>query len=158
MPDGASHLSGRRADLAGPRAEALRLDAAAGILPRQEIRTLVHRGILRAAEMEPSQFQPASFDLKLGSKIHRVPASFLPGRHKTVEQQLSELDSDPFSLAEGAVLERGCVYVVELQEHIEAARDDLGHRQPQELDRAPGRVHAADHRQKRDIRHRRERL
>jgi dCTP deaminase len=97
-----------------------------GVLPRQEIRKLVKRGTvyaddiegLRAADIEESQFQPASLDLRLGGTAHRVRASFLPGRSKTVLQQLDELSSDPISLEEGAVLERQCVYVVGLLERI----------------------------------------
>ena len=115
------------ADLAGRRRQqALRLDGPAGILPRQEIRNLLHRGILRATvDIDESQLQPASVDLRLGDKAHRVRASFLPGRAKTVEEQLEELSGDVLSLADGAVLERGCVYVVELIEHIEELPDNI---------------------------------
>lgn len=108
------------ADLAGlrrPRAQ--QLAGRAGLLPRQEIRTLVHRKILRASQdWNETQFQPASVDLRLGPRAFRVRASFLPGREKTVEQQLSELKADEILLHSGAVLERGCVYVVELLEHV----------------------------------------
>ncbi len=91
----------------------------AGLLPRQEIRTLIHRKVLRAAaEFEESQLQPASLDLRLGARAYRVRASFLPGRGKSVEDQLRQLQYDVISLEEGAVLERGCVYVVELLEHL----------------------------------------
>src|SRR5215212_9420640 len=90
-----------------------------GPLPRQEIRKLVHRHVLRATEeLREAQFQPASLDLRLGSKAYRVRASFLPGRTKTVEEQLQELQFDEINLDDGAVLERGCVYVVELIEHL----------------------------------------
>jgi dCTP deaminase len=47
-----------------------------------------------------------------------VPASFLPGKAKTVEGQLAELEFDEINLEAGAVLERGTVYVVELMEHL----------------------------------------
>jgi len=108
------------ADLAGlrrPRSE--QLAGKAGLLPRQEIRKLVNRKYLRAGQdLEESQFQPASLDLRLGPKAYRVRASFLPGRDKTVEQQLSDFKGDEISLKDGAVLERGCVYVVELLEHV----------------------------------------
>jgi dCTP deaminase len=115
------------ADLAGRRRQqALRLDGPAGILPRQEIRNLVNRGILNApGGIEESQYQPASLDLRLGDKAHRIRASFLPGRNKTVDQQLTELRSDVLSLAKGAVLERGCVYVVELMEVIQELPENV---------------------------------
>ena len=108
------------ADLAGlrrPRSQ--QLAGKAGLLPRQEIHKLVNRKFLRAnQDLEETQFQPASLDLRLGPKAYRVRASFLPGRDKTVEQQLSDLKGDEISLKAGAVLERGCVYVVELLEHV----------------------------------------
>ena len=67
-----------------------------------------------------SQFQPASLDLRLGSKAYRVRASFLPGRHKTVQQQLEELQPELISLeGDGAVLEKRGVYVIELQENLQ---------------------------------------
>jgi dCTP deaminase len=56
--------------------------------------------------------------LRLGTKAYRVPASFLPGKGKTVEEQLAELEFDEINLEAGAVLERGTVYVVELMEHL----------------------------------------
>lgn len=91
----------------------------AGILPRQEIRKLIQRRRIRGlAEIETSQLQPASLDLRLGSRAYRVRASFLPGREKSVEQQLQHLKSAELSLDDGAVLERGCVYVVELLEYL----------------------------------------
>ena len=103
-------------DAAGPLAD---LGTRTGILPRQRIKGLIHRKMLRAStEIEESQLQPASLDLRLGSKAYRVRASFLPGKSKTVEQQLAELKFDEISLENGAVLERGCVYVVELLEHL----------------------------------------
>src|SRR5918993_2435509 len=111
----------RDEDLAGERRpRSGQLAGKTGLLPRQEIRKLVHRHVLRATEdIRESQFQPASLDLRLGSKAFRVRASFLPGRNKTVEQQLNELQFDVVNLDDGAVLERGCVYVVELIEHLE---------------------------------------
>lgn len=91
-----------------------------GVLPRQDIRTLVGRGMIRAAhDLKDSQFQPASLDLRLGTKAYRVRASFLPGRHRTVEAALADLTQDEVSLSDGAILEKNCVYVVELMEALE---------------------------------------
>jgi dCTP deaminase len=96
------------------------LTGKAGLLPRQEIRKLVGRKVLWATHpVEESQYQPASLDLRLGSKAYRVRASFLPGPDSTVEKKLSELTSGEIRLDEGAVLEKGCVYVVELLERLE---------------------------------------
>src|SRR3954454_79666 len=105
---------------AGPRRpRSQHLAGKAGLLPRQDIRTLVDRNVLRAREpWDEAQFQPASVDLRLGPRAYRVRASFLPGRRKTVAQQLAELRADEISLQAGAVFERGCVYVVELLEAV----------------------------------------
>ena len=92
-----------------------------GVLPRQDIRALVARGMVRSplAELRDSQFQPASLDLRLGARAFRVRASFLPGPQRTVEQALADLTQDEVSLTEGAILEKNCVYVVELLESLE---------------------------------------
>jgi dCTP deaminase len=91
-----------------------------GLLPHQRLKTLIHhRKLVQAApEIEDSQIQPASLDLRLGARAYRVRASFLPGRSKTVEEQLDELKFDEINIEHGAVLEKGCVYVVELLEHL----------------------------------------
>ena len=107
-------------DLAGTRPRSP-LSGTAGLLPRQAIRELVARDVVKAMrEIRPSQYQPASLDLRLGSRAWRVRASFLPGPGATVLDKLSALRADPMSLdGDGAVLERGSVYVVELVEFLE---------------------------------------
>ncbi len=62
--------------------------------------------------------QPASLDLRLGATAYRVRASFLPGRQATVMDRIEQLDGYAIDLAAGAVLEKGCVYVVPLQEQL----------------------------------------
>jgi len=100
----------------GPLAD---LGAKSGLLPRQRIKGLIRRRMVQASiEIDETQIQPASLDLRLGTKAFRVPASFLPGKTKTVERQLSELEFDEINLEAGAVMERGTVYVVELIEHL----------------------------------------
>lgn len=111
-------------DFAAPRGEGAPVGSfKTGILTRQEIRKLTGASdspVVRGeTPIEEGQYQPASLDLRLGTKAYRVRASFLPGRHKTVDQQLADLASEAFDLSDnGVVLERGCVYVVELQERI----------------------------------------
>lgn len=112
----ATHLS---TDLLAPTGPLGDLGTKHGVLPRQRIKALIRRKIIQASvEIEDTQIQPASLDLRLGTKAYRVPASFLPGKGKSVEQQLSELECDEINLENGAVLERGTVYVVELQEFL----------------------------------------
>lgn len=91
----------------------------AGLMPRQGIRDLVQRNVLRAVEpIRESQYQPASLDLRLGRRAFRVRASFLPGSEASVEDKLQTLGWEELDLAEGAIFERGCVYVVELMESL----------------------------------------
>lgn len=109
----------------GPLAD---LGTKAGLLPRQRIKALVHhRKMVQASpDIEETQFQPASLDLRLGGTAYRVRASFLPGREKTVEQQLDALKYDEINIERGAVLEKGCVYVVELLEHLKLPESVTG--------------------------------
>lgn len=92
-----------------------------GLLPREKIELMARRGMIASPELEDSQFQPASLDLRLGPRAYRIRASFLPGKDATVRERLETLRStdDEISLEHsGAVLERGCVYVIPLIEHL----------------------------------------
>jgi dCTP deaminase len=67
--------------------------------------------------------QPASVDLRLGDVAWRVRAGFVPER-VPVEERLGELATGTLSLAgEGAVLERGLVYLVPLSEELALPAD-----------------------------------
>ena len=66
----------------------------------------------------PEQVQPASLDLRLGGTAWRVRAGFLPFGGP-VEARLTELAIAKHSLeGDGAVLERGQVYLVPLEEEL----------------------------------------
>ncbi|MGO9629202.1 MAG: 2'-deoxycytidine 5'-triphosphate deaminase domain-containing protein, partial [Xanthobacteraceae bacterium] len=62
--------------------------------------------ILATSEIEEAQLQPASLDLRLGSRAFRIRASFLPGPDKKVSDQLAKLKYDEIKLDDGAVLEK----------------------------------------------------
>jgi dCTP deaminase len=90
-----------------------------GILPAQAIRALVSARALRLAEpLAEGQLQPASIDLRLGPKAYRVRASFLPGPGARIDERIADLKLHEFDLADGAVLETGCVYLVPLLESL----------------------------------------
>jgi dCTP deaminase len=91
-----------------------------GLLAREKIELMLRRKMVQGVrEIEASQLQPASLDLRLGARAFRVRASFLPGKGRSVEEQIVALGFDEISLEEpGAVLERGCVYVIPLLEHL----------------------------------------
>jgi dCTP deaminase len=89
-----------------------------GILPCQAIDALIATGAIKAdTPFEFDQVQPASLDLRLGARAWRVRASFLPGRH-TVAERIADVAMHELDLTRGAVLERGCVYIAELQERL----------------------------------------
>jgi len=97
-----------------------------GILPCQKIREMIaDREIAPTddcANVAPDQIQPASIDLRLGEVAYPVDASFLPGKGKSVPERMAELDRDfrsfAIDLSAGAVLEKGRLYVIPLQESI----------------------------------------
>jgi dCTP deaminase len=102
-----------------------------GLLPRQELVKLIRRGTIEAAhEIEPTQLQPASLDLRLGARAWRIRASFLPGRGRRVADALAELKLYEMNLADGAVFERGCVYLVELQERLRLPKNHFASANP----------------------------
>ncbi|THD64695.1 2'-deoxycytidine 5'-triphosphate deaminase [Phenylobacterium sp.] len=89
-----------------------------GILPSQAIDALIAQGAISATTpFDADQVQPASLDLRLADRAWRVRASFLPGRH-TVRERIAEVAMHEVDLTRGAVLERGCVYIAELQERL----------------------------------------
>ncbi|WP_226886903.1 2'-deoxycytidine 5'-triphosphate deaminase [Nisaea nitritireducens] len=90
-----------------------------GILPSQTIREMIRDGqIASDTPVIDGQIQPSSIDLRLGDEAYRVRASFLPGRNATVDDRLNSLAMHRIDLREGAVLEKGCVYIVRLQESV----------------------------------------
>jgi dCTP deaminase len=90
-----------------------------GIYPAQWYQGAFQRKeIVSAVPFAEVQLQPASLDLRLGAKAHRVPASFLPGREHGVADKLAWLAEEEIDLADGAVLERDRVYIVPLLEAL----------------------------------------
>lgn len=90
-----------------------------GILPAQTLRELLRdKTIQSLSPLDEDQIQPASLDLRLGKVAYRVRASFLSGRGSTVQDKLATFSMREIDLTDGAVLERGCVYLVPLLEHL----------------------------------------
>jgi dCTP deaminase len=91
-----------------------------GVLPSQTIETMLARADIKiGAPLSEGQIQPASLDLRLGKVAYRVRASFLAGQGRTVAERLEEFEMHRIDLSEGAVLEKGCVYVVPLMETLD---------------------------------------
>jgi len=90
-----------------------------GILPVQRIEELVRNGNIRASTpIASDQIQPSSIDLRLGKTGYRVSASFLPTQYATVQQKLQEMLVEEIDLTNSALLKKGSVYIVPLQEEL----------------------------------------
>ena len=91
-----------------------------GVLPSQTLREMIARGeILASPAIDDAQIQPASLDLRLGTRAWRVRASFLAGKGRPVTERLGQFEMHQMDLSAGAVLEKGCVYVVPLMESLD---------------------------------------
>lgn len=90
-----------------------------GVLPDSEIRKLIDSGAISSTlPIIPEQVQPASLDLRLGHTAYRLRASFLAGRGRRVMDRLDDFQMHQMDLTDGAVLERGCVYLIPLAERL----------------------------------------
>ncbi|MFO0777310.1 MAG: 2'-deoxycytidine 5'-triphosphate deaminase [Nitrospira sp.] len=96
-----------------------------GIFPYQDIKRLISVGAITAAPaIEDRQIQPASLDLRLGRKAYRLISSFLPelsaisSRLNVMDFYQSDLVMYEMDLSDGAILEKGHVYLVPLLEKL----------------------------------------
>jgi dCTP deaminase len=107
-------------------------DRATGVLPDRALRDLIARGAIAAdTPVTDAQVQPASIDLRLGAAAWRVRASFLAGHDaagqpRPVADRIAEFEMHRIDLTQGAVLEKGCVYLVPLLERLALAPDLSG--------------------------------
>ena len=101
-----------------------------GVFPYQRLLQMARAGVIKSnPDLDDDQFQPASLDLRLGPKAYRVRASFLPGPAATVMDKIKELDGLPainLSGEDGAVFEKGAVYLVPLCESVNLPYEVFG--------------------------------
>ncbi|MBU1325105.1 MAG: 2'-deoxycytidine 5'-triphosphate deaminase [Alphaproteobacteria bacterium] len=101
-----------------------------GILPCQGIEALIAAdAVTSETPFDADQVQPASLDLRLGARAWRVRASFLPGARK-VEDRIADVAMHSIDLSPGVVLEKGCVYIVRLQERLTLPRGLIARANP----------------------------
>ncbi|OWJ70502.1 2'-deoxycytidine 5'-triphosphate deaminase [Haematobacter massiliensis] len=90
-----------------------------GVLPDHTISRMIADGVISSGTpILSAQIQPASLDLRLSGTAYRVRASFLAGRGRTVKDRIAEFGMHEIDLRPGAVLEKGCVYLVPLGERL----------------------------------------
>ncbi|MFN3838484.1 MAG: 2'-deoxycytidine 5'-triphosphate deaminase [Brevundimonas sp.] len=102
-----------------------------GILPAQSIETLIATGAITSdTPFDADQVQPASLDLRLSDQAWRVRASFLPGKRK-VEERIADVAMHAIEITDaGVVLEKGCVYIVRLQERLKLPKGLIARANP----------------------------
>jgi dCTP deaminase len=96
------------------------------LLVDREIERLIGsavRPVEGAGAIARVQLQASSLDLRLGPVAYRIRAGFLPGR-TSIAERLAELETSRLSLEHGgAVLEKGLVYLVPLEEELALPAD-----------------------------------
>ncbi|MGV6800611.1 MAG: 2'-deoxycytidine 5'-triphosphate deaminase [bacterium] len=103
-----------------------------GVFNDQSLQRAVQQGhVILTSKSSQTTIQPSSLDLRLGSRAWRLRASFLPGKSQKVQECLTDdMVLHEIDLRQGAVLERGCVYLVELQEQLNLPSDITAHANP----------------------------
>ncbi|MCI0846574.1 MAG: 2'-deoxycytidine 5'-triphosphate deaminase [Chloroflexi bacterium] len=92
---------------------------AGGILPTKWLREAARDDVIftERFKIPDANFQPASLDLRLGEKAHRLRCSFLPDS-STVLDKLPDLAMEEIDLRDGAILERNRPYLIPLIEEL----------------------------------------
>jgi dCTP deaminase len=91
-----------------------------GILSAPQIEHAIENGmIVPTTPIIEGQVQPASIDLRLGARVWRIKSSFLPGKGVSVAKKLETMAMHKIDLNQEAVLEKGCVYIAEVEESLD---------------------------------------
>lgn len=90
-----------------------------GILPTRWLREAANSDVIYSARFRipEANYQPASLDLRLGDKAHRLRCSFLPDA-STVLDKLPSLEMEEIDLRDGAILEKNRPYLIPLIEEL----------------------------------------
>ena len=102
-----------------------------GYLPFQLLKMIADVGGIRSSgmDLQDSQFQPASVDLRLGKKAYRIQSSFLP-ENEAVEDKLKDVLLYDVDLEKGGVLEKGTIYLIPLLEELVLPKKIKGRTNP----------------------------
>jgi dCTP deaminase len=98
-----------------------------GVYPSQWIRKAIEAKHIRSRFALPDdatqQLQPASLDLRLGEKAHRLRCSFLPGDEPVASKLERYAMGGELDLRDGAILERNVPYLIGLEESLALPAD-----------------------------------
>ena len=75
------------------------------------------------------QLQPASLDLTLSSKCYRIKSSFIPNNLE-INKIIKELTLMKINLDKEIILEKNCIYLCELNEHLNLPSNIMGKSNP----------------------------
>jgi len=87
------------------------------------------KAIFSNNKIHSKQLQPASLDLTLSSKCYRVKSSFLPNSLE-INKIIKELSLIEIGLDKDTILEKNCIYLCELNEHLNLPSNIMGKSNP----------------------------
>ncbi len=99
-------------------------------LNRNEIQSLIKNGFIKSSSnISKDQVQPASLDLTLSNTCYRVKASFIPNEIP-ISIILKNLTLKKINLQKNFLLEKGCIYLCELNERLSLPKEIKGKSNP----------------------------
>ena len=99
-------------------------------LNRNEIKDLVFKKSIKSIKsINYSQLQPASLDLTISTICYRIKASFIPNE-MSVSSILKDLVLNKIDLKKEFLLEKGCIYLCEINEYLNLPIDIRGKSNP----------------------------
>ena len=104
-----------------------------GVFSYGELKAAIDEGVISSAlPIDDAQVQPASMDLRLGSRVYRLVSSFLPDKDSTVFDIFTEkmVMYEHELTDEGMVLEKNSVYLIPLMEKLALPKNVDGKANP----------------------------
>ena len=99
-------------------------------LNRDEIKDLIFKKSIKSLKkIDNNQLQPASLDLTLSKFCYRIKASFIPNEI-AISSILKNLVLNKIDLQNEFLLEKGCIYLCEINEYLNLPIDIKGKSNP----------------------------
>ena len=99
-------------------------------LNRNEIKDLVLKNSIKSInKINNNQLQPASLDLTISTLCYRIKASFIPNE-MSISSILKDLVLNKIDLKNEFLLEKGCIYLCEINEYLNLPIDIKGKSNP----------------------------
>ena len=99
-------------------------------LNRNEIKDLILKKAIKSVnKINNNQLQPASLDLTISTVCYRIKASFIPNEI-SISSILKDLILKKIDLKSEFLLEKGCIYLCEINEYLNLPSDVKGKSNP----------------------------